>query len=70
MKKTRALKDCFWRVSIKDNYGIYWSAVSESNTGLEDNILCQDWASKSKEESKQNWEAFAKLNDLKKWEFV
>ena len=71
MKKTRALKDCFWSVSIKDNSnGIYWAAETKSHTGLEDNILCQSGVSESKDAAKQNWELLAKLNEWKKWELV
>ena len=71
MKKRTALKDCFWKVEIKENCGIYWVAVSDDYTGLDDDVIYQGGiSSKSKVKAKQNWQRFARVNGWKKWEFV
>ncbi len=68
----KAIKDCEWRVGIKGDkiVGIDWRADTNDFTGIINFFQSRQYHYKSKKSTKRNWEKFAKLNGIKKWQYI
>ena len=65
----KAIKECCWYVvidSLHKEFG--WIAQCSGDSGLAEIITCK--SSKNEEDAKKSWELFAKLNEIKNWEYV
>ena len=66
----KAIKDVKWKVNIIGVTAHWWAAKSIGQTGLVSDSLVMDNFLQTKSGAKRNWQRFAKLNKIKKWEFV
>ena len=69
----KAIKDCKWVVAIEESKsfsGSYlFAARTKDDTGtMQSQIIMWEYAG-SIDETKVRWEQFAKLNDIKDWEY-
>jgi hypothetical protein len=73
MAKRIAERDAFWKVDIRrvgSASGFYWAAITDDNTGAEYGQKGMDGFVKHANGARRNWEAYAKLNGITKWEYV
>ena len=67
----KAIKDCEWEIKVFENsYGQwFWSAFPlDEDSGIADIIGGNP--SNTRKEAQEDWECFAKINEIKKWKYI